>query len=60
MENWSKIKEIIDAHGNDAQKFFEKGNKSAGTRLRKAYMDIMNLCKAGRKEVSELKSSEKE
>lgn len=57
MENWNKIKEVMESHEEDAQKFFEKGNKAAGTRLRKAYMEVMNACKAGRKEISEMKST---
>ena len=59
MENWNKIQEIYDAAQEDATKFYEKGNNAAGTRLRKAYKDITDLCKAGRKEVSELKSAAK-
>jgi vacuolar-type H+-ATPase subunit E/Vma4 len=57
MENWTKIVEIHTAAAEDAEKFFEKGNKAAGTRLRKAYKEISDLCKDGRKEVSEMKNS---
>jgi hypothetical protein len=57
MENWKKIQEIYDAAAGDAEKFFDKGNKAAGSRLRKAYKEISDLCKAGRKEVSEKKSA---
>ena len=59
MENWNKIKEIYDAAQADAEKFHEKGINAAGTRLRKAYKEISDLCKAGRKEVSELKNAAK-
>jgi hypothetical protein len=57
MENFEQIKQILEAAEADAVKFFEKGNKQAGTRLRKAYGDIANLCKSGRKEVSEVKNA---
>lgn len=59
MENWNKILEIHTAAQDDAGKFYEKGNNAAGTRLRKAYKEIADLCKAGRKEVSELKNAAK-
>lgn len=59
MENWNKIKEIYEAAQEDAIKFHEKGNNKAGTRLRKAYQEIAVLCKAGRKEVSEIKNAAK-
>jgi hypothetical protein len=57
MENFEKIKQILESAEADAVKFFEKGNKQAGTRLRKAYSEIAGLCKEGRKEVSEIKNS---
>ena len=59
MENWNKIQEIYDAAQGDAEKFHDKSNNAAGTRLRKAYKEIMDLCKNGRKEVSELKNTTK-
>jgi hypothetical protein len=40
----------------EGEKFFTKGNKSAGTRLRKLAMDITKNCKALRIEVLEEKS----
>lgn len=39
-------------------KFLDKGNKAAGTRARKALMEITKLCKARRKEIQETKNSE--
>jgi len=59
MQNWNKIQETFEAAQGDAAKFYDKGNSAAGTRLRKAYKEISDLCKAGRKEVSELKSTAK-
>ena len=32
----------------ETSKFYEKGNKSAGTRARKSLQDIKALCQAGR------------
>lgn len=59
MENFNKIKEVIAAAEDDAQKFFEKQNSAAGTRLRKAAKEIADAAKAIRKQVSEIKSTEK-
>jgi hypothetical protein len=39
----------------DAENFYVKGNKAAGTRLRNAYLEIKNLASEGRNEVQSLK-----
>ena len=38
-------------------KFVEKRNKAAGTRARKALMEISKLCKEKRKEIQESKNT---
>lgn len=38
---------------------FEAGNKAAGTRARKALMEIIKLAKEGRKEIQDSKNAEK-
>lgn len=58
MSAFSKIKELIAATEADAAAFYEKGNKAAGTRLRKAFLDIKTAAAEGRAEVSELKNKE--
>lgn len=58
MNSYEKLKELIAATEADATAFYTKGNKAAGTRLRKAYMEIKNLASAGRNEVTELKNQE--
>jgi len=58
MNSFEKIKELITATEADATAFYTKGNKAAGTRLRKAYLELKNLASAGRNEVSELKNGE--
>mgnify|MGYP003436604689 CR=1 FL=1 len=44
----------------DAKKFFEKGNKTAGTRLRKTMQDIKAAASAVRTEVQGAKKGEAE
>ncbi len=58
MTSFDKLKELVAATEADATAFYEKGNKAAGTRLRKAYQEIKVLAQEGRAEVTELKNSE--
>ena len=51
METLNKIKEITENLSIDTTKFFDTGNKSAGTRARKAAQQIKNLCTELRKEI---------
>ena len=55
------IQQLADAFAdwqvNDA-KFTEKGNKAAGTRARKALLEIGKLTKVRRGEISEAKAGE--
>ena len=53
MENYNKIIAVLEEARIDAEKFFEKGNKAAGTRVRKAMQDVKALAQAVRTEVSE-------
>jgi hypothetical protein len=53
MENYNKIIELLEATKADAEKFFEKGNKAAGTRVRKAMQEVKALAQAVRTDVSD-------
>lgn len=59
MTTFQKLKDLVAATETDAIAFHEKGNKAAGTRLRKAYQGIKVLAQAGRTEVSEAKNAAK-
>jgi hypothetical protein len=59
MQNLNKIKEVLENVQADAEKFFEKGNKAAGTRVRKAMQEIKALAQVVRQEVSEKNNEEK-
>ena len=56
MEKFNELKELVASIEDDAQKFYEKGNSAAGTRLRKGLQDIKNLSQAIRVSVSEIKN----
>ncbi|TAE54849.1 MAG: histone H1 [Bacteroidetes bacterium] len=58
MEKYLKLKGIVLGVEEDFSKFYEKGNKAAGTRVRKALQEIKELSQEIRKEVQEKKNSE--
>ncbi|MEO6520543.1 MAG: histone H1 [Mucilaginibacter sp.] len=59
MTAFEKVKNLLAATEKDAHAFHTKGNKAAGTRLRKAYQEIKTTAQQGRAEVSALKSNAK-
>lgn len=48
---------LVEEYINENEKFAEKQNKAAGTRARKALMEITKLCKDRRKEIQEAKNT---
>jgi hypothetical protein len=57
MEKFTELKNAIMEAEKDAQKFYEKGNSSAGTRLRGHMQDIKRLAQEIRGEVSTIKAT---
>ncbi|MEM1135960.1 MAG: histone H1 [Bacteroidota bacterium] len=55
MEKYKQIKDILAAADTDAEKFYNQNNKAAGTRLRKAMLELKNIAQEVRKEVLEIK-----
>jgi hypothetical protein len=53
METLQTIKNLVEAMSVEADKVFEKGNRSAATRTRKYAQDIKNLLGQFRKEILE-------
>ena len=47
---------MIDSLEADADKFYNKGNSAAGTRVRKGMQDLKNLAQAIRLEVQDSKN----
>lgn len=61
--NQDNIKEINEQFSNFSQeieKFNEKGVGAAGTRARKALLEIAKLTKVIRKEIQDIKNTKKE
>jgi len=59
MEGYNKLKDLIIGLEDDFAKFYEKGNKAAGTRVRGGMQELKNLAQEIRKEVQEMKNSAK-
>ncbi|WP_129715498.1 histone H1 [Pedobacter sp. SYP-B3415] len=58
MEKFEKLRQAVSAIETDARKFYDMQNSAAGTRLRKAMLEIRTLAKNIRMEVTEIKNSE--
>lgn len=54
---YEELKETVEAAEGDMEKFAEKGNKSAGTRVRGAMQSIKKLAQDIRIEVQERKNT---
>ena len=52
----AQILELVEAFKQEDEKF-QGGNASAGTRARKALMDLKKACDARRKEIQEKKNA---
>ena len=50
---------LFDEYKENNDKFAEKGNKAAGTRARKALLEIAKLTKIIRKDIQDVKNSSK-
>ncbi|MDN3668014.1 histone H1 [Echinicola jeungdonensis] len=56
MSRFSEIKDLVTALEADFEKFYEKNNQAAGTRVRKGMQDLKNIAQEIRKEVQEMKN----
>ena len=57
----NRLEELIDLLENtrdDHEKFFERGNNAAGTRVRKSLQEVKNLAQELRVEVQEAKNAD--
>ena len=56
MQKFQELKDLITSLEGDIDKFYNKGNSAAGTRVRKGMQDLKNLAEAIRAEVQEIKN----
>jgi hypothetical protein len=57
MELYEQLKNLVAGLEVDITKFYGKGNKAAGTRVRKGCQDVKNLCQEIRVDVSNKKNA---
>ena len=52
MDKFKELEALVASMADDIVKFYEKGNKTAGVRVRKTLQDVKALAQEIRKEVS--------
>lgn len=58
MNRYEQLKALVASLEEDFGKFYDKGNKAAGTRVRAGMQDIKTLAQEIRVEVQEAKNAE--
>lgn len=58
MKKFDELKKLVATLEGDADKFYNKANSAAGTRVRKGMQDLKNLAQAIRLEIQETKNKE--
>ncbi|MBO3698417.1 histone H1 [Roseivirga sp. E12] len=57
MSQFSKVQDLVNSLEGDFEKFYDKGNQAAGTRVRKGMQDLKNLAQEIRIDVQNIKNS---
>jgi len=57
MSRFSEVKNLVMSLEADFEKFYDKGNQAAGTRVRKGMQDLKNLAQKIRTEVQDKKNA---
>ncbi len=57
MSRYADLKGYVDSMSDDFSKFYDKGNKAAGTRVRKGMQDLKKMAQDIRVEVQSRKNS---
>ncbi|AMP97009.1 MULTISPECIES: histone H1 [Pedobacter] len=58
MKKFDELKKLVTTLEADADKFYNKANSAAGTRVRKGMQDLKNIAQAIRLEIQETKNKE--
>lgn len=56
MKRFNQLRELINSLEGDFEKFYDKTNQAAGTRVRKGMQDMKNLAQEIRIEVQDKKN----
>ncbi len=57
MKRFEQVRDLITSLEGDFEKFYDKGNNAAGTRVRKGMQELKNLAQEIRIEVQEKKNA---
>ncbi|MEM9390947.1 MAG: histone H1 [Bacteroidota bacterium] len=57
MSRFSELKDLVDSLEADFDKFYDKGNNAAGTRVRKGMQELKNVAQEIRIEVQDKKNN---
>lgn len=57
MSTFKKLEDLVSSLEVDFRKFYDEGNKAAGTRVRKGMLDMKNLAQEIRLEVQAKKNA---
>ena len=58
MDRFAEIRDAVAGMEDDFKKFFDGGNKAAGTRIRKGMQELKNLAQEIRIEVQAMKNAQ--
>ncbi len=56
MSNFAQLKDLVMSLEADFEKFYDKGNSAAGTRVRKGMQELKNMAQTIRTEVQNKKN----
>lgn len=59
MDKYNSLVQFVQSLETDFQKFYEKGQAAAGTRVRKGLSDLRKLAQEVRKDVQDVKAQRK-
>ena len=57
MDRFGQVRGLVESLESDFEKFYDKGNQAAGTRVRKGMQELKNLAQDIRVEVQSIKNS---
>ena len=57
MDKFKELEALVASMSEDVSKFYEKGNKAAGVRIRKVLQDVKTLAQEIRKDISAQKKA---
>ncbi|MGR3810011.1 histone H1 [Jiulongibacter sp. NS-SX5] len=58
MNKYNELLNLVESMKEDFEKFYDKNNKAAGTRVRKGMQALAVFAKDTRKEVQDMKNAE--